>query len=57
LSVGLAGVTLVGNGRPWIDIGAEPEQDREMRCIALLTAGQVEGDEVAVEIGLQVDFG
>lgn len=55
--VGLAGVTLVGSGRPRIDIGAGPEQDREMRCIALPTAGQVEGDQVAVEIGLQVDPG
>ena len=57
LSVGLAGVTLVGNGRPRIDIGAEPEQDQEMQCIAPLTSGQVEGDEVSVEIGLQVDLG
>jgi hypothetical protein len=26
-------------------------------CITRLAAGQVEGDRMAVEIGLQVDFG
>jgi hypothetical protein len=29
----------------------------EMRRITLLPAGQVEGDHVAVEVGLQVDLG
>ncbi|MGK9051530.1 hypothetical protein [Neorhizobium petrolearium] len=28
-----------------------------MRCVAFFAAGQVEGDRMAVEVGLQVDFG
>lgn len=57
VSVGSACVPLVRYSGTRIDIGAEPEQDREMRRIALFPSGQVEGDGVAVEIGLQVDFG
>ena len=57
LAVGLAGIALVTDRRARIDVGTEPKQDREVRRVALLTAGQVEGDEVAVEIGLQVDLG
>ena len=57
LAVGLAGVALVANRRTWIDVGTEPEQDGKVRRIALLAAGQVEGDGMAVEVGLQVDFG
>lgn len=57
LPVGLAGVALVADSGARIDIGAEPEQDREIRRIALFASGQVEGDGMAVEVGLQVDLG
>ncbi len=57
LPIGLAGITLVADGRTRIDIGTEPEQDREVRCVPLLPSGQVEGDGMAVEVRLQVDFG
>nr|WP_246251836.1 hypothetical protein [Mesorhizobium camelthorni] len=57
LPIGLAGVTLVADCRARIDIRAEPEQDGEVRCIAFLASGQIEGDRMAVEICLQMDFG
>ena len=57
MPVGPAGVALVTDSGPRIEIRAEPEQDREMRRIALFAAGEVECDGVAVEIGLQVDLG
>lgn len=56
-AVGFAGVALVADRSARIDVGAEPEQDREVRGITLLAAGQVEGEGMAVEICLQVDFG
>ncbi len=57
LPVGLAGVALVADRSARIDVGTEPEQDREMRRIALFASGQVEGYGMAVEVGLQVDLG
>ena len=57
MPVGLAGISFVGDRSARIDIGAEPEQNREMWRIALFAARQVEGDGMAVEIGLQVDLG
>ena len=57
LPVGLAGVTLVADCRARIDVGTKPEQDGEVRGVALLSAGQVEGDRMTIEVGLQVDFG
>lgn len=57
IAIGPAGIALVADRCPRIDVGAKPEQDREVRCVALLAAGQVEGDRMAVEVGLQVDFG
>ncbi|MEW9613282.1 hypothetical protein AB3G45_05470 [Shinella sp. S4-D37] len=57
LAVGLSGAALFGDDRPRIDIGAEPEQDGEVWCIAFFSTGQVEGDRVAVEVGLQVKSG
>ena len=57
IAIGPAGIALVADRCTWIDIGTKPKQDREMRCVALLAAGQVEGDRKAVEVGLQVDFG
>jgi hypothetical protein len=57
LPIGPAGIPLVRDRSARIDIGAEPEQDWEMRRIALFASGQVEGDGMAVEIGLQMDLG
>lgn len=57
LPVGLAGIAFVGDCSARIGIGTEPQQDREMRCITLFASGQVEGDGMAVEVGLQVDLG
>lgn len=56
-SIGLAGIPLVADGCARIDIGSEAEKDREMRGIALLAAGQIESDRMAIEIRLQVDLG
>ena len=56
-AVGLAGVALVADRRARLDLGTEPEQDREVRRVALLATGQVECDGMAVEVCLQVDFG
>ena len=57
LAVGLAGIAFVADGRAWIDVGAEPEQDGKVRRIGFLAAGQVEGDRMAVEVSLQMDLG
>lgn len=57
LAVGFAGVALVSNGRTWLRVRPQIQQDRKVRRVALLAAGQVKGDWVAVEIRLQVDFG
>ena len=57
MPVGLAGIALVADGRARIDIGTEPEQDRKVRRVPLLATSQVEGDGMAVEVRLQVDFG
>lgn len=57
LTVGLAGIAFVSNGRTGLCVWAQFQQDRKVRRVALLAAGQVEGDGVAVEIGFQVDLG
>ena len=56
-SVGLAVVSLVANGGPRVSVGSEIEQDREMRRITLFAAGQIEGEIMTIEIGLQMDLG
>lgn len=55
-AIGLAGGALVADRGARVHVGIEPEQDREVQRIAFLSAGQVEGDRIAVEIGLQVDL-
>ena len=57
LTVCLAGIALVADRGARVDVGTKPEQDVEVRRVALLAAGQIEGDGMAVEIGLQVDLG
>ena len=39
-----------------LDVGAEIEKHREMRTVGLFAAGQIEGHDVAVLVGLEVDF-
>jgi hypothetical protein len=57
LTVCLAGIALVADRGARVDVRTKIEQDLEVRRIALLAAGQIEGDGMAVEIGLQVDLG
>ncbi len=57
LPIGFAGIALVADRGARVDIGAKPEQDREVRRITLLACCQVEGNHVAVEVGLQMDLG
>ena len=56
-AVGLAVVALVADGGARRDVGAEIEKHREVRAIALLSAGEIEGDGQAVLVGLQMDLG
>ncbi len=56
-SVGAAVVALVGDHGAGCAIRAEVEQGLEHRRVGLLAACDLEGDQMAVEIGLQVDFG
>lgn len=56
-AIGVAVVALVAEGRARVDIGTEADENLEMRRIAFFSAGEVECDDVAVVIGLQMDFG
>jgi len=56
-AVGLAIVALVADCGARLDIGAEVEEYREMRAIAFLAASEIEGDDVAFLVGLQMDLG
>ena len=56
-AVGMAVIALVADGGARLDAGAEIEKHRKVRAIGLLAAGQIEGDDMAVLIGLEVDFG
>ena len=49
-SIGLAGVAFVADARTRFDIGTKAEQNRKVGRIALLAAGQVEGDGMTVEV-------
>jgi len=53
----LAVISLVRHGNAWADVWADVERRLELRAIAGLATGQVEIERVAVEIGLEVDFG
>ncbi len=55
--VGAAVIALVGDHGAGRAIRAEVEQGLEHRRVGLLAAGDLEGDRVAVEVGLQVDLG
>ena len=56
LAVSGAVVALVSDDDAGPDIRSEVHQGFEMRTVACLATGQVEGDRQAVEVGFQVDF-
>lgn len=53
----MAVISLVADDRTRLDVGTEIEKHRELRCIALLAAAEIEGEIITVKIGLQMDFG
>jgi len=53
----VAVVSLVGHCDARADVRANVERCLELRAVARLARGQVEIERVAVEIGLEVDFG
>ena len=55
--VGIAVIAFVADGGARLDVGTKIEKHREMRAITLLSASQIEGDDVAIRVGLEVDFG
>jgi hypothetical protein len=55
--VGLAVISLVRHRDARADVGADVERRLELCAVAGLAAGQMEVERVAVEIGLEVDFG
>jgi len=56
-AVGLAVVSLVRYRDARADVGTDVERRLELRAVAGLASGQVEVEGIAVEIGLDVDFG
>ncbi len=55
--VGLAVISLVRHRNARADVRADVERGLELCAVARLATGQVEVERVAVEIGLEVDFG
>ena len=55
--VGLAVIPLVGHRDARADVGADVERGLKLCAVAGLATGQMEVERVAVEIGLEVDFG
>ena len=55
--VGPRVVALVGQRGARRDVGADPEQGLELTAVAGLAPREVEGERLAVEVGLQVDLG
>ena len=56
-SVGAAIIALVGDHSARRGVWPEAQEGLEHRRVGLLAPGDLEGDRVPVEIGLQVDFG
>jgi hypothetical protein len=55
--VGLAGITLVGNGGARGYVRPDVEQRLEVGTVRGFAAGQVEGDQVSATVGFSVDLG
>lgn len=56
-AIGLAGITFVGDCGASLDVRTKVKQEREMRRIAFLAIGQIEGGGKTVKISFQMDFG
>jgi len=56
LAIGFRVIALVGDDGARRDVGTDVEQRFEMAAVALFTAGQIEADRRAVEVGLEMDF-
>ena len=55
--VGGAVVTLVGQNGPTSAVRPQIHQQRHMRSVGPLTAGQIAGEDLTFEIRLEVDLG
>ena len=56
-SIALGVVAFVRQRGPWRDVGAELEEQWKLWAVAGLAAGQVKGEWLTVEVGLEVDLG
>jgi hypothetical protein len=56
-AVCVAVISLIGHRDARADVRADVERCLELRAVAGLACGQVEVERLAVEIGLEVDFG
>ena len=57
LPVGGAVIALVGESGSELPFRPQVEQDRQMRRVGRLASRQIEGERMALEIRLEVDFG
>ena len=55
--IGLTIISLVGHHNARADVGTDVERRLELCAVAGLATGQVEVERIAVEIGLEMDFG
>ena len=55
--IGVAVISFVGDRHTRRDIRTEIERRFELRGVAYLAAGEVEIKRIAIEVGLEVDFG
>ena len=55
-AIGLAVLSFVGHRHPRLDIRADVERYLELCAVAGLARRHVQGERVAVEIGLEMDF-
>jgi hypothetical protein len=56
-AVGSRGIALVADRRPGREVRPKIEEHLELHAVAGLALGQMEGERLAVEIGLEVDLG
>ena len=56
-AIGFAVISLVAERRARGDGRSKSEERLEMRRVGLLSAGQIEGEDMTVEVGFEVDLG
>ena len=56
-AIGAAVVALVGDRDPRGDVGTKIEGSLELGRVARLAPGQMEIERIAIEVGLEMDFG